>query len=187
MANAGGVGAFTTEDLLGWFKSVAPSSSVARKPDLPMPAPAGAVAYRYMKQQRDAARKEQEEKWARERGRRDEQEYEEEPAAYHPTYNTDPDDGIAFSYVDEYDLDPGNPTNPSALPGDHDYEVNKSTDVYDEFPFDLAKNPNLPIHEYQEDILQAIDRGQVGMRCLKIPQSPGLPTTFTHTHFTVST
>ena len=153
------VGSFTTEDLLGWFSSLAPSSAVPRRPGLINVPPPGAVEHQFRLQQQEAARREQEEK----------EDYRdpilEEAAEYVPDYNTAPDDEKAFDYQDEYGIGPGNPTNPNAQPGDYDYAVNQSTDVYEEFDFDVGKNPALPILEYKEEILQAIESGQVSF-CL---------------------
>lgn len=165
-------GSFTTEDLMGWFKSVAPSSAVPRKPNILSIPPPGAVEYQFVRQQQESARREQE--------REDHQNgfaEEAEATSYVPDYNTAPDDEKAFDYVEEYDVGPGNPTSPNAQPGDHDYAVNQSTDVYEEFTFHMDRNPALPIHKFKEEILLAIESGQVGLFInilwlSNLPQSP---------------
>ena len=157
-------GAFSTEDLLSWFKSVAPVSSLANKvPSNALPAPRGAVAYQFMQQEREALRREQEQERLLKESSEEE---EEESFGYIPDYNTAPDDERAFDCVEDYDIGPGNPTNPKAQPGDDDYAVNLSTDVYEQFEFDINKNPTLPIHRCKEEILEAIENSQVSVKII---------------------
>lgn len=148
------VGAFNTEDLLAWFSSVSPSSSVPRRQDLFVVPPTGTVGHNL---RRKAEKEERERRGRQER----EPPMRVETTTYVPDYNTVPDDEKAFDYVDEYDVGPGNPTNPNALPGDYDYAVSQSTDVYDQFNFNVDNNPRLPIHQHKNQILGTIESGQV--------------------------
>lgn len=151
-----GVGAFTTAELLAWFKGVDPT--VPKNPQRTnylRVAPAGAVGYNLRLKAEAATAQREREMYEQE------DEYEEpEPTQFPPNYyNSIPDDEEAFDYVDDYD--PGNPINPKATPGDHDYGVDQSTDVYEEFSFEDDKNPRLPIHDYKREILSTISAGQV--------------------------
>lgn len=149
-----GVGAFTTDELLAWLCGVKPT---IKKDILHVP-PAGAVAYNMRLREEAAAA--QREKEVRALKEEEEEEDDDDPdAPYEPHYNLNPDDEEAFNFVDDYD--PGNPTNPRAQPGDHDYAVDQSTDVYGEFSFDEDSNPQLPIHEFKQEILDTINAGQV--------------------------
>lgn len=153
-----GVGAFSTDELLAWLGCVKPSVPAQKKKEIyHVPAP-GAVAYNL--RLRAEAAEAQREREARELNEVEEEEYfEEEHEGYEPHYNINPDDEKAFNFVDAYDA--GNPTNPRAKPGDHDYGVDQSTDVYAEFSFEEDNNPRLPIHEYKREILDTIEAGQV--------------------------
>lgn len=153
-----GAGAFTTEELLAWLSGVKPTV----KKDILYVPPAGAVAYNL--RLREEAATAQREREARALVDEGEEEEDDDDAPYEPHYNLNPDDEEAFNFVDDYD--PGNPTNPRAQPGDHDYGVDQSTDVYGEFSFDKDGNPRLPIHEFKEEILDTINAGQVTWRSI---------------------
>lgn len=155
------VGAFSTDELLAWLGMVKPDAvSKEKKKEVYHVPPPGAVAYG-MRLKAEAAR-EQREREVRELNEVEEEEEEDldDGLNYEPHYNIKPDDEKAFNYVDEYD--PGNPTNPRALPGDHDYTVDQSTDVYNDFSFEEDHNPRLPIHDHKREILNTINAGQVG-------------------------
>lgn len=155
------VGAFTSDELLAWLGCVKPSANPEKKREIyHVPRP-GAVAYQMrLREEAERARKEKEARGFN--GEEEEEEEEEErevEALYEPHYNLTPDDERAFNFVDDYD--PGNPTNPRAQPGDHDYGVDQSTAVYSEFSFEEDSNPRLPIHAYRREILDTINAGQV--------------------------
>lgn len=161
---AAGEGAFSTEELLAWLGCVKPTVPVKKKEIYHVPRP-GTLAYQL--RLREEAERAQKEKETRELNGFEEEEEEEEEreaeAFYEPHYNLTPDDERAFNFVGDYD--PGNPTNPRAQPGDHDYEVEQSVSVYSEFSFEEDNNPRLPIHDYKREILETISENQVRRPC----------------------
>ena len=149
---AGG-GVFTTEELLGWLHGVKPAP---RKDLAHVPSP-GSVAH----QMRMRAKAAEEEARRQEKARLqvEEEEESEEILEYKPNYNFTPDDSSVFDNVEDYD--PGNLPNPNAEPGDYDYQVDQSVEVYDDFVFEDDKNPSLPIHKFKDEILDTITSRQV--------------------------
>lgn len=143
-----GLGAFTTDELLAWLGGVKPT--VPTKTNVLRVAPAGAVAYNMRLREEEALRQ----------SAHHQEDEEEDPAVpYEPHYNLSPDDEESFDLVDE--MIPGRPTNPAAKPGDYDYAVDQSTDLYEMFPFKENSCPRLPIHSYREEILGQIGAEQV--------------------------
>ena len=157
------VGAFSTDELLAWLGMVKPDSiPKEKKKEVYRVPPPGAVAYGLrLKAEAAQARREKE---ARELCVEEEEEEDKEIGenGYEPHYNFDPDNEEAFNYVD--DFDPGNPTNPRAQPGDHDYAVDQSTAVFGGFSFEEDNNPRLPIHDHKREILDTISAGQVSQQ-----------------------
>ncbi len=155
-------GIFTSEELLGWLHG---STKPALRANLALIPPPGRVAHEMSLRVRAA----EEEAERQERGEvlggpnqqeeEEEEEEEEEDTEYKPNYNFTPDDASVFDNVENYD--PGNLPNPNAQPGDHDYGVDQSVDIYNEFSFDNDKNPRLPIHRFKQEIVDTIASGQV--------------------------
>ena len=160
--NTGG-GVFTPEELIGWLRGVkpAPRTNLAH---VPKP---GSTAMEMRK--RAAAALEEAERRERGEGQfqgEEEEEEEEGEEEYRPYYNFTPDDASGFDNVDGYD--PGNLPNPNAQPGDYDYEVNQSGQVYEDFSFDKDTNPRLPIHQFKRLILDTIASVKVTALCCKV-------------------
>jgi hypothetical protein len=157
------VGAFSNDELLAWLGMVKPGAAPKeKKKEVYRVPPPGAHAYSLrLKAEAAQAQKEKEARELYEVEDEDEEEDKEdlEESGYEPHYNFDPDNEEAFNYVDDYD--PGNPTNPRAQPGDHDYAVDQSTDVYQEFSFEEDNNPRLPIHDHKREIIDTINANQV--------------------------
>lgn len=154
----GGVGAFTTDELLNWFNTMG-----AEVPDVPtknvatVPAP-GTAKYK-LKLQAQAAEKERRALEGEEEEEEEkDDENEDESVPYEESFNQVPDD---WEYLD--DFGPGRPTNPKAQPGDDDYEVDQLTSVYEDFSFENDTNPALPIHEFKDTILDTISSREVSL------------------------
>lgn len=152
----GSIGAYTTEELLGWFRGIVPD--VRQKKDImsvDVPV-AGKAKDDLMRREYGAAAVQE---YNRDSGGEEENGDPSSPN-YEPQYNLNPDDEETFDFNE--DFDPGNPTNPKAKPGDHDYGVDwQSTDVYNDFLFEEDNNPRLPIHEYESEILETIRSNKV--------------------------
>ena len=163
-----GIGAFTTDELLAWLSGVKPTAR--QKKNVVNPPPPGTLAYHKQLQAEEEARAKREKEARRLREEREEEDGQEEEddedegvalnGSNRPHYNLKPDDEEAFNFEGDY-YDPGNPTNPKAQPGDHDYAVDQSTDVFLDFSFDKDENPTLPIHQFRQEILSNIESGQV--------------------------
>lgn len=158
-----GVGAFSTDELLAWLGMVKPGAvSKEKRKEVYRVPPPGAVAYNMrLKEEAAQAQKEKEARELNEVEVEEEEEEDEEDVynGYEPHYNLMPDNEEAFNYIGDYD--PGNPTNPRAQPGDHDYAVDQSTNVYEDFSFEDDDNPMLPIHDHKREILDNVNAGQV--------------------------
>ena len=171
--NTGG-GVFTPDELINWLRGVKPKprTDIAPMPKL------GTLAMELSR--REALEEEEAERQRRgQQGEEEEEEREEEEDyEYKPNYNFTPDDASKFDDVDGYD--PGNLPNPNAQPGDYDYSVNQSAEVYNDFSFETDTNPELPIHRYRRDILDTIASGQVcecGCVRLCFPEMSSIPST----------
>ncbi len=144
-------GSFTTQEVLDWFKGVQPTGPLKTNVvDVP---PQGNVRHEFLRRFGSFSTPKDEE------GSNNYEEDDDDIAApipYTPQYNLKPDDQEAFK-----DFGPGNTINPLAKPGDSDYGVDQSTDVYNDFSFEMDSNPRLPIHEYREEILNAIEGKKV--------------------------
>ena len=145
-------GAFTTEELLGWFNGVMPPSRVKKnavKMEMPVTNDS-MVNGNHLSGEAD---------W------RGEVAVEiVEGASSEPCYNLDPDDGVAFQFDDNFG--PGNPTNPSARPGDHDYGVDQNSKaIFEDFSFEEDNNPILPVHDHHDEILHTIRDNEVRTCC----------------------
>ena len=145
-------GAYTTEELLGWFRGIIPNERQKKDVvgvDMPV---LGKAKDELMRREYGIGIREDDQRSRREKEC-------EDPSNYEPHYNLSQDDD---SFQFDEDLDPGNPTNPRAKPGDHDYGVDKqSTAAYDNFSFEEDKNPHLPIHEHEREILTTIWNNKV--------------------------
>ena len=58
-------------------------------------------------------------------------------------------------------LAPGKLTNPSAVPGDDDYEIIFNEDLYNKFKFDIDLNPWFPIEDFKDQIIEMIEANPV--------------------------
>ena len=165
----GNTGAYTTAELLGWFRGVVPERR-AREDEVNTDLPVmGKVREEFMEKEYGAAYHIEGEVTkcnrvlgAHFRSNSDEDDLDA-PLSYEPRYNLKPEEDTSFAEDDDEDLGQGKPTNPNAKPGDHDYAIDESLSaVYDDFSFTEDRNPRLPVHDHQAEILDTIRKNKVG-------------------------
>lgn len=148
------LGAYTTEELLGWFSGVIPTVR-ARENTVSLDMPVlGEARDELMRREYGVQTQDGD-------GDSGEEEVDDVSSFnYEPHYNLNPDDDQAFDFDDNFGS--GNPTNPKAKPGDHDYGVDQLSEVvYNDFSFQEDNNPRLPVHEHQTEILDTIKANKV--------------------------
>ena len=148
-----GIGAFSTEELLAWFNLSNTTPAAPKKNVVQVPPLGNAKHTLKLSLQAEIAKTQPEPRRIHE--------VEEEPleaVPYQPSYNLKPDDEEAFDFV--ADFSPGKPINPKACPGDDDYFVDQSTEVYKDFTF-KPDTITLPIHDHKTEILDTINANQV--------------------------
>jgi len=163
----GSIGAYTTAELLGWFRGVVPEQRAKKdtvNTDLPV---MGKVREEFMEKEYGAAYDVEGEvsKCNRSFGAHFRSNSDEEDLDitlnYEPKYNIEPEEDMNLD-DDSEDLGPGRPINPNAKPGDHDYAIDENLSaVYDDFSFTDDRNPRLPVHDHQVEILDTIRKNKV--------------------------
>ena len=163
----GSIGAYTTAELLGWFRGVVPAERVKKDTigtDIPV---MGKVREEFMEREYGRAYDIDGEVSGRRgvaaRPPDSDDDDLDVSFSHEPRYNIHPEEDLSF-IEDEDDFGPGKPINPNAKPGDHDFAVDENlSEVYDDFSFTEDKNPRLPVHDHYVEILDTIKNSKVSL------------------------
>lgn len=170
---------FSNEEILSFFKIAADPASMKPKEELPTQFPKAGTE-KFMRKKRELEIREKEEDWRKERESliRPSKSNSFENSSAHKwmmrrmqmippsaeyNFGEDQVDSEDEDFEEGFDapFGPGKLTNPSAVPGDDDYEVAFDDDLYDKFKFDVDLNPRLPIEDFKEQIIDMIEANSV--------------------------
>ena len=170
---------FSNEEILSFFKITADPASMKPKEELPTQFPKAGTE-KFMRKKRELEIREKEEDWRKERESliRPSKSNSFENSSAHKwmmrrmqmippsaeyNFGEDQVDSDDEDFEEGFDapFGPGKLTNPSAIPGDDDYEVAFDDDLYDKFKFDVDLNPRLPIEDFKEQIIDMIEANSV--------------------------
>ena len=170
---------FSNEEMLSFFKITADPVPMKPKEELPTQFPKAGTE-KFMRKKRELEIREEEERRRKERESfiRPSKSSSFENSSAHKwmmrrmqmvnpsaeyNFGEDQADSDDEDFEEGFDtpFGPGKLTNPSAVPGDDDYEVAFDEDLYDKFKFDVDLNPRLPIEDFKDQIIDMIEANPV--------------------------